>query len=172
MDLFSYKKGRILLILAAICLIAFVVWPFLLGGRSTIETEFSPMNAQMQAMISHAAEEPTPETKPSNTPDFKSTTPTPIPTPIANANKPAKPSATQPKASSPPAPPTSQLDLNTATLEQLIELPGIGESKARAILDYRMQKGRFSRIDELTEVKGIGEKMLVKLKSFLYVTSM
>ena len=56
------------------------------------------------------------------------------------------------------------MDLNTATLEQLDEVPGIGESKAKAILDYRLKKGRFSRIEELIEVKGIGEKMLEKLK--------
>jgi competence protein ComEA len=82
-----------------------------------------------------------------------------------------QPSATQPEASTSAVPPTGQLDLNTATLEQLNALPGIGESKARAILDYRIKKGRFSRIDELTEVKGIGEKMLAKLKEFLYVTT-
>ncbi|NOV03543.1 helix-hairpin-helix domain-containing protein [Paenibacillus sp. LMG 31457] len=64
-----------------------------------------------------------------------------------------------------------QLDLNAATLKQLNDLPGIGESKARAILDYRTKKGRFSRIEELTEVKGIGGKMLEKLKPFLYVGS-
>jgi competence protein ComEA len=70
-----------------------------------------------------------------------------------------------------PAARYGQLDLNTATLKQLDELPGIGESKAKAILDYRLKKGRFSRIEELMEVKGIGEKMLEKLKVFLYVTS-
>nr|WP_275691065.1 helix-hairpin-helix domain-containing protein [Paenibacillus aceris] len=61
--------------------------------------------------------------------------------------------------------------MNTATLKQLNDLPGIGESKAKAILDYRMKKGRFSRIEELTEVKGIGDKILEKLKPLLYVTS-
>lgn len=72
-----------------------------------------------------------------------------------------------------PSPSSSHglLDLNTATLKQLNDLPGIGESKARAILDYRMKKGRFSKVEELTEVKGIGDKMLEKLKPLVYVTS-
>ena len=41
--------------MAVICLFAFVVWPFLRGGRSMIQTDFMPMNTQMQAMISQTA---------------------------------------------------------------------------------------------------------------------
>ncbi|MNG32705.1 ComE operon protein 1 [compost metagenome] len=54
-------------------------------------------------------------------------------------------------------------------MEQLDKLPGIGESKARTILEYRMKKGRFKRIEELKDVKGIGDKMFEKLKGFIYV---
>ncbi|MNG27512.1 ComE operon protein 1 [compost metagenome] len=61
------------------------------------------------------------------------------------------------------------LDLNTATLEQLDKLPGIGESKARAILEYRSKKGSFKRVEELMDVKGIGEKMFEKLKGQVFV---
>jgi competence protein ComEA len=52
------------------------------------------------------------------------------------------------------------LDLNKATLEQLDQLPGIGPSKAQAILDYRQQIGTFASVDQLLDVKGIGEKTL------------
>lgn len=188
MDFFGYKKGRVLLVIAAIGLFAFVVWPFLRGGRTVIQTKFMPMNTQMQAMISPTVEESLEEkplkksdakygqaadSKPTNKTYAKygqDTDSKPIPT---NAISGVTIDATSKEGLSDGLSaevPKGQLDLNTATLEQLDELPGIGESKARAILEYRIKKGRFSQIDELTEVKGIGEKMLEKLRVFLYVT--
>ncbi len=56
------------------------------------------------------------------------------------------------------------IDLNSVTLEELMTLPGIGESKARAILEYRTEKGYFHEVDQLTEVRGIGEKLLAKVR--------
>lgn len=170
--------------MAVICLFVFVVWPFLRGGRSMIQTEFMPMNTQMQAMISQTEEEPAPEAKLTRKLDSKSIIDTePKATlPASTQKSPSTPISTaipspsvvpteKPEASLSAAESSGRLDLNTATLEQLDEIPGIGESKAKAIMDYRLKKGRFSRIEELIEVKGIGEKMLEKLKAFLYVTS-
>lgn len=59
------------------------------------------------------------------------------------------------------------VNINTADKEQLILLPGIGPATAEAILAYRKDNGNFKSIDELTKVKGIGDKTLVKLKPFL-----
>jgi competence protein ComEA len=56
------------------------------------------------------------------------------------------------------------LDLNTATLEQLDALPGIGPVLAQRILDWRTANGRFSAVDELGEVSGIGEATLAELR--------
>lgn len=64
---------------------------------------------------------------------------------------------------------SAPMDLNLATQEQLMQLPGIGKSKAQAIIDYRTKMGRFLEVDQLTEVKGIGEKMLTKVKARLFV---
>ena len=56
------------------------------------------------------------------------------------------------------------IDLNTAGMDQLCELPGIGESKASAILAYRDKYGPFSSIDELMQVNGIKEGTFAKIK--------
>jgi competence protein ComEA len=56
------------------------------------------------------------------------------------------------------------LNLNTATLEQLATLPGIGPKTAQLILEYRTKNGSFKKIEELMNIKGIGEKSFLKLK--------
>ncbi len=65
--------------------------------------------------------------------------------------------------------PNSLLDLNRATLEELVALPGLGPTLAQRILDQRRQKGAFVSVDELLEVRGIGEKRLAALRGQLVV---
>ncbi|MEC0245378.1 helix-hairpin-helix domain-containing protein [Paenibacillus chitinolyticus] len=62
-----------------------------------------------------------------------------------------------------------KIDINTANLQQLMELPGIGESKGKAILAYRERHGKFKRAEQLLDIKGIGEKMLAKMKPYLQI---
>jgi competence protein ComEA len=57
------------------------------------------------------------------------------------------------------------VDLNTATLEQLDSLPGVGPATAQAILDHRAEHGRFAAVDELLEVRGIGDAKLAAIRS-------
>jgi competence protein ComEA len=71
------------------------------------------------------------------------------------------------KPSSPPS--MTQLNLNSATLDQLETLPGIGRATAQRILEYRQKTGGFRRIEELMNVKGIGEKSFLKLKPLVVV---
>jgi competence protein ComEA len=59
------------------------------------------------------------------------------------------------------------VNINTADKEMLTLLPGIGPVTAEAIVAYRQANGNFKSLDELTKVKGIGEKSLVKLKPYL-----
>lgn len=61
------------------------------------------------------------------------------------------------------------VDLNTATAEQLIALPGIGETKAARILEYRKKHGSFKRVVDLRRVKGFGRKTVSKLEPYLMV---
>ena len=61
------------------------------------------------------------------------------------------------------------LNLNTATKEELVALPGIGPAKAQAILDYRNAHGGFKSLEELKDVNGIGAKRFEKLKGELTV---
>lgn len=64
---------------------------------------------------------------------------------------------------------TTRLDLNTATQSDFEALPGLGTKKAQAIVEYRAKVGGFLEVEQLTEVKGIGEKLLAKLQHRLEV---
>jgi competence protein ComEA len=63
--------------------------------------------------------------------------------------------------------PGKTVNLNSATVQELMTLPGIGESRAAAILEYRTQVGRFRSVDELKKVSGIGAKMFEKIKDHI-----
>lgn len=61
------------------------------------------------------------------------------------------------------------LDLNQATLAQLEDLPGIGQKRAQAILDFRAAHHGFSSISQLLQIKGIGRSMLRKLRPLVTI---
>ena len=61
------------------------------------------------------------------------------------------------------------MNINEAKQEELEELPGIGPSIAKKIIEYREQNGKFTSIDELQEVKGIGEAKFENIKEYIMV---
>lgn len=79
--------------------------------------------------------------------------------------------AQAPSATAPPAASASKsaINLNAATIDQLETLPGIGRKTAERILEFRTKSGGFKRIEDLMNVKGIGEKSFLKLKPLVVV---
>ena len=67
-------------------------------------------------------------------------------------------------------PAEAAVNLNTATKDELVALPGIGPAKAQAIVDYRNQHGPFRSVDEVRKVKGIGEKLFLQIRGELAVS--
>ena len=77
----------------------------------------------------------------------------------ASARAAAKPSA------------TTIVNLNTASAAQLEALPGIGAKTAARIVEYRQKNGPFKKIEELMNVRGVGEKNFLKLKAQIAVAA-
>ncbi|WP_052339137.1 ComEA family DNA-binding protein [Gorillibacterium massiliense] len=67
---------------------------------------------------------------------------------------------------------SGKIDLNTASLQQLMELPRIGETKAKAIIAYREQHGGFKTASEIMNVKGIGEKTYENFRDQIVVSKL
>lgn len=65
----------------------------------------------------------------------------------------------------------AQININTANDDELASLPGIGKVKAEAIIEHRQQYGNFETVQDLTKVKGIGNKTLTKIKADITVKS-
>ena len=79
--------------------------------------------------------------------------------------------AAQEKATKPKAAPsvTTPVNLNTATVSDLQALPGVGVATARLIIEHREKNGGFKKVEELMNIKGIGEKSFLKLKPMVTV---
>ncbi|MEI2280914.1 helix-hairpin-helix domain-containing protein [Paenibacillus polysaccharolyticus] len=105
--------------------------------------------------------------------------------PAVSGNAPAQPQAqvnesrssvSEAEATSKPADETTsetadhgKIDVNTAPVNKLTELPGIGQKKAQAIVEYRNAHGPFAKVSDLTKVKGIGMKMLQKMAPYVQI---
>ena len=90
----------------------------------------------------------------------------------------AAPALAQQSPNAAPKPPSkaqakadSVVNLNTASAADFESLPGIGKSTAQRIVEYRQKSGGFKKIEELMNVKGIGEKSFLKIKSRLTVAA-
>ena len=78
--------------------------------------------------------------------------------------------ATTPKAAATvTATATAPVNLNTATVEQLATIPGVGPRMAERIIDYRQKNGGFKKVEDLMNVSGVGEKSFLKMKPLITV---
>lgn len=66
--------------------------------------------------------------------------------------------------------PSEPININTASLQELETLPGIGPTRAQAILDYRQQNGNFGSVEDIQKVKGIKEGEFSKIKDMIKVS--
>ena len=85
--------------------------------------------------------------------------------PLLAADKPAAKPATTVTA----AKESGKVNLNTANINELTALKGIGEKKAQAIVDYREKQGKFTTVDQLADVSGIGPATLEANRDMIIV---
>jgi competence ComEA-like helix-hairpin-helix protein len=69
-------------------------------------------------------------------------------------------------------PPATPIDLNTATAEELAQIPGIGPGTARSIVQFREKSGPFKRVEDLLAIRGITQRKLNQIKPYAKVAAM
>jgi competence protein ComEA len=93
--------------------------------------------------------------------------------PVTVSAQTPRPSQSAAQAPSPSAPAAVgeafPINLNTATREELMRIPDIGEKRAQAILDHRAENGPFTYVEDLREVPGIGEVILNNMMDYVTV---
>jgi len=90
--------------------------------------------------------------------------------PAAAQQQKAQSGSTRSAAAKSAVSPSSPININSATQAQFEALPGIGPKVAQRIVEYRQKNGQFKKVEDLMNVKGIGEKSFLKLKPYLTIS--
>lgn len=76
------------------------------------------------------------------------------------------------RATKPPAPASTEvINLNSATASQIADLPGIGVKTAELIVQYRVKNGPFKKVEEVMNIRGVGEKSFLRIKDRITVAA-
>ncbi|WP_206105489.1 ComEA family DNA-binding protein [Paenibacillus thalictri] len=148
----SKTKWAAAAVLLFLAVLAVTFYPAFFAARDA-EDGWRTLNGEMKAMLERqgTASAPIPQAKPDNQQKAEG----------SQAGSEPKTAQTVPAKEAVAA---KKIDINTAGEKLLEELPGIGASKAKAIIAYREQHGPFQTAEEITKVKGIGPKMYEKLQ--------
>jgi competence protein ComEA len=167
--LFQMKNSLTAILLSVTLAFATFVAGFYLG-RSTCDVPIEISGVVTTITPQTQSTTPTTPTNQTN-PTTPTTEPSTSGTVPADSTPTTNPDSTEPHTETTPGPsePIWPINLNTATLEELDMLPGIGPVLAQRILDYRAEIGGFLSVEELLEVKGIGEKTLDKILEYITV---
>jgi competence protein ComEA len=87
---------------------------------------------------------------------------------VVQAAQAARP-ASSTRSAAKPAAPVGPVNINTASVAELDALPGIGAKTAALIIEYRQKNGPFKKVEELMNVRGVGEKNFLKLRTHISV---
>ncbi len=152
------KLKRIEAVFIALAAAALIFCAGFFTGRGARRNVNVRLEEPSQAEEPSAPEEPSVTREPS-VPDTKT------PSQAEETSAPEDPSVPDASGSTE----TARININTASAEELMLLPGIGEARARAIIDYREACGGFQSGEELMEVSGIGQKIYDGLKDCITV---
>ncbi|HMD37499.1 MAG TPA: helix-hairpin-helix domain-containing protein [Vicinamibacterales bacterium] len=89
----------------------------------------------------------------------------------AQTSAPQPPAKSSSRSAAVVAPASAPININTASAAELDGLPGIGAKTAARIVEYRQKNGPFKKIEELMNVRGVGEKNFLKLKDRIIVAA-
>ncbi|WP_239617457.1 ComEA family DNA-binding protein [Cohnella mopanensis] len=165
--------------------VAILAYAFYSNAKSSSIDGWIPVNEPLQAVVESLSVQPSAPTaevsvttSPSPAAEASATSgPSPTTEHIAEPQLSTSAPATEESQPNPNPKPTSStsavssnlIDLNRATQKQLESLPGIGPSKAKAIIAYRDQHNGFRSVDQLMEVKGIGPKVYGKISALVQI---
>ena len=152
---FTETEIKVLLFLLTIFLAGFTYIKFIKGGSEAAYKEFDYSKEERELLRSEQVDSLAEVSKPENNDSIRNDV-------LELKDKPYESNKKK-------EPAEKSINLNTASREELMKISGIGDKTAGNILSYREEKGKFKSLEELMNVKGIGNAKFAKFKKYLYI---